>query len=98
MAAHDHSLRQSIPNLVPVHHGFSSAANRWRCPRGISFACTFLSTAATVSDGEKVYGGLRDAGDAAARHRARGHRQTPPRSIGHALSGPIKGMNSLNIY
>ena len=53
-----YSLRQSLQDLVPIHHGHSPGEARTGTQNWLSSACALLSSTATIGNRKKIHGGL----------------------------------------
>src|SRR5450756_2062141 len=66
--AHYRALRPSVQRPLPLLDGFPPASHRWRGARRASLAPALLPAVAALGNGAQVPGGLRNAGDPAARY------------------------------
>jgi len=90
---YDNLFQTSFPYTMGFHQRPTMASSR-----GFYLHAHFYPPLLRSATVRKFMVGYEMLAIAAARHHARGRRQTPTRRVGHPLPGPIAGMNSLNIY
>ena len=64
-------LRSRIRCSIPLLDGISSVSVRWQRASGVAFSRAFFPAAAALGNGAEIHGGIRNAGQPAARHHAR---------------------------